>query len=156
MNSHPLFLGRYYVYIKGLKDVFIITKLYKLILLDLGLMFRIKLKLHNRDNSHSQISIHWPRTFSYKYMPQNDRINIFNMAFTLHVGQRFSDLESLDLAIKKYEKESFTILTKSDSHRYDAPSIAKQYKDKPFKKELKYVDIKYRYTPIPTLFSCSM
>ena len=65
------------------------------------------------------------------------------MAFILDNGKRFGDLPSLEKAIKKYESDSFTVLSKADSHKFGSATVKKKLGDRPFKPELVYVDIKY-------------
>ena len=63
------------------------------------------------------------------------------MASIFTVGKTFSDYQTLEREVEKFEKESFVKLCKNDSRKIKAAAV--RYPGREFKEELVYAELKY-------------
>ena len=63
------------------------------------------------------------------------------MASIFTVGKTFSDYQTLEREVEKFEKENFVKLCKNDSRKIKAAAV--RYPGREFKEELVYAELKY-------------
>ena len=90
-----------------------------------------------------QVSIYTPSVWVSViiHLLVSDYISMSTMASIFTVGKTFSDYQTLEREVEKFEKENFVKLCKNDSRKIKAAAV--RYPGREFKEELVYAELKY-------------